>query len=1546
MPNEKGGRADKLGNRYEGLFTVKFLLKLIEEEVSSITIEPMGDEEEGVDLWVKNKDGSRECYQCKGRNASNENWRMGDLAAKGIFSKAKKQLDADTNISYHFVSPLTNTMLKDIAARARNSSGDPEHFYEHQIVFVKGVNDSKVEEHFITFCGYMSLNSKAANDRSVAYNYLQRIYFIQFPDDLESKRERLKDIRHLFTGDADSIYSVLASFAVECELLGREITASMVVEHLEKNPDVTLRRLNNDVRILPRIKVLNDEFLGSFFPINDSLIQRPEAMYIYDEIMSGASIIVHGKAGCGKSGVAFLLANKLKSEGFTYLALRLDRQTPETNAEHFGKILGLSASPVFCLDSISPDNEAVLILDQLDAVRWTSAHSSRSLTVCKEIIDEIDHLNKGRAKKLSLLVICRTFDFRNDRGISNLFKAKSDKSSAIEWKEFEIGELGDSTVEEVVGAQYLVIPPRLKILLRNPNNLYIWTNIKNKESLSAIKSTSDFVNAWWKELRENYSSQGNDVSQLIGLKDRITDLIDKNGRLFIPTILLNYAFPLCKDYLLSSGMLVATNDVIGFFHQSFYDFFSVEKMLYKLYDGSSILDILGTKENQTPLRRYHLQMLLESVLDSDVDKFIEIGKTLLSDTNTRFIMKHAYLAVMGQAKLPQQQVYSLTIDLYKDSYWKPHILDTAFYGNPQFVMALIEDGHIHEWISSENNCDIALNLLRSVNQNLQDEITSILVKFAFATDRMDEKLYYVLCWDIADDSDSMFEFRLKMIKHNPEFGSRHLNWDSLSKKKPQRALMLIKLLVFEKDRISNWNNHHIEQKVINNITHAVKADAKRVWQELMPFLLERTQGLTHRYNDEFRFWETEQYPKQDFGRVFIGLIKAATTALITEDSASILELSKPYINSDSEVINEILLFIMNELSAQYSDFVVSWLAVNPRKRFFEYTSENDEHLLMAKNAIEKHSKTCSREAFTVLETAIYFFHEENELHMAKWRFQYNHKSRQDGINRMDVYPYWGKVQYYLLSSLDEARISKKAKELILVLKRRFTDDYASHTRSKVTGGSVGSTIGAIADKISDKQWLRIITNDKYFKRSRERENTSGGILESSPMQFAGTLERLGDKDPNRIANLALQFNENTDVHYVNAIFSIIGMTKPSEQNKDIVDWRPVDKDIAEQLFLKFGKFSKAATEFSRAIENRANEDWNDEVLVTISEVIKNHPDPEQGKMNVISSADSESKAVDSLFTNSMNCTRGCAARAVAGLLWENYSRYDTLKEAVKSAVFDAHPAVNMAAVECILPMCNFDIDTALNWFSYLVTKDIRIAAHRSARSIYYHIYEKHKEFVTKTVLNMYYSEFDDVSETGAQYLANLYLLYGCFEEVIFCETQKTTAQIKGILYISIELLKYPQHYEKSKRIIEYHLAYIDKESSFMLPRILSCDIVDVDWDPDFIVKVISSKQSRLMMHYFVDFIEESDASLIEFADIIFAICDSLVKYAKSEVNDPSSELYGVSDPLSKLITSLYEQSKDKPELVDVNQQCLNMWDLMFEHRIGTIRELSQSIMEQ
>ena len=53
MPYETGGRADKMGNRYEHNWIIYELIDVLREKVQSVTIEALGDEEEGVDLAVE-----------------------------------------------------------------------------------------------------------------------------------------------------------------------------------------------------------------------------------------------------------------------------------------------------------------------------------------------------------------------------------------------------------------------------------------------------------------------------------------------------------------------------------------------------------------------------------------------------------------------------------------------------------------------------------------------------------------------------------------------------------------------------------------------------------------------------------------------------------------------------------------------------------------------------------------------------------------------------------------------------------------------------------------------------------------------------------------------------------------------------------------------------------------------------------------------------------------------------------------------------------------------------------------------------------------------------------------------------------------------------------------------------------------------------------------------------------------------------------------------------------------------------------------------------
>jgi hypothetical protein len=93
MSYEPGGYADKLGNRFEGRWVVRQFLLLLHERLRAVTVEAVGDDETGVDLWVERVDGSREAQQCKARNGAKANWSFADLARRGVLANAMRHLD-------------------------------------------------------------------------------------------------------------------------------------------------------------------------------------------------------------------------------------------------------------------------------------------------------------------------------------------------------------------------------------------------------------------------------------------------------------------------------------------------------------------------------------------------------------------------------------------------------------------------------------------------------------------------------------------------------------------------------------------------------------------------------------------------------------------------------------------------------------------------------------------------------------------------------------------------------------------------------------------------------------------------------------------------------------------------------------------------------------------------------------------------------------------------------------------------------------------------------------------------------------------------------------------------------------------------------------------------------------------------------------------------------------------------------------------------------------------------------------------------------------
>lgn len=420
MPYESGGRASKRGNRYEARWMIHQLLGVLEEKYDYVILEPLGDDEKGTDILVGHKDGHKEFQQCKGRNASKEHWDFRTANARGIFSAWKYQLDRDRSNVVTLVSPLPFLMLEDLIDRAKNTSNNPVDFYNYQI----SAGSSELVDFFHKYCSVMNLDPNNEDELIKCISYLRRTSCDQAGD---AKREEfiLDKISYLFIGDKEAIYEAFLGWVHDGNILGKTIDLIEVSAFLnEKN--IRFKSLANDNRIKPRLDELNQEYLDGFTPFDGGLIRRKEFSKFKEAVDSGFSLIVHGKAGRGKSGYTQDIIKYCQENDILYLAIKLDKRPPSRNAESWSKEdLGLPASIAHCVHSVSKQRKAIIVLDQLDALRWTQAHSRDALLVCAQLINQVKILNQEREQNIILIFVCRTYDLENDNSIKALFNLNS-----------------------------------------------------------------------------------------------------------------------------------------------------------------------------------------------------------------------------------------------------------------------------------------------------------------------------------------------------------------------------------------------------------------------------------------------------------------------------------------------------------------------------------------------------------------------------------------------------------------------------------------------------------------------------------------------------------------------------------------------------------------------------------------------------------------------------------------------------------------------------------------------------------------------------------------------------------------------------------------------------------------------------------------------------------------------------------------------------------------------------------------------------------------
>jgi hypothetical protein len=1542
MAFEPGGMADKLGNRYEGRWVAKQLLRLLNEEIQSVTIELVGPNEQGVDLSIVKKDGIKQLQQCKARFGSSENWSVAELKNKGILHNLKNHLARDSQQEFALISPIPARNLADICESARNSNANPKDFYHYQIQNV-GAERRKL---FQQFCASLELDPGKGDDLETAFDYLRRTHFVLFSDDQNTWLDLLTLTGFLLTGEPETAISALLTYTENENKYRQAIYPDELRRCLEEKHKIYPKKLQYDRRIGPAIENLQDEFSESIRPglICSKVIPRNETAQIIELIENVQDVIVHGAAGNGKSGVLYELTEYLREEEIPYIPVRLDRRIPSTNARLFGESMDLPESPAYCLAGWAAGRKSVLILDQLDAIRWTAAHSLAAMNVCKELVRQVRSLRRD-GKKIVIVFACRTFDLENDLEINNLLG----KSDNLNLTKIPIKEFSDEQLKEILGSDIAALSNSQKRILSVPQNLAIWMQLKQDGVKSEFRSAIQLMHRFWQNLRETLEQNTNiSAEQLSEFLNPLLEHMESSGEVSVPEVIAAQN-PKLSSALISYGVLQLSQKRISFCHQRYLDYLVAERLSLQIYaQKSSILDWLGGKEKQSLFRREQLRQVLALLVDDSLSNFLISAKILLEAATVRFHLKHLVLELIGQLDDITEDIGTYCLVLTEDSYWQNHLMEAVFFGHHQWVAYLLKAGVISQWLLSldEQKNTRALWLLRSVAEHIPDQVTEMLRPLVDEGGAWPERALNTICWNASDDSEQMFELRLQLVRSG--YMMNFIDWKSLCTKHPLHAIRLIEAVVScwqvedveianisdRKRRLEAWYDQDLD--ALHNV---VKNYSVQTWDLLMPHVARLTNTRSYPYK-----WQEKRTNSHetDIARGVVELLILAGKTLASEQPDELITRTAPLEKHISPVVKEIIIASFAYLPNNLANIGIEWLLADTN-RFRLGSGYEEPEWMPAQRLITALSPHCSEEVFRQIEEAILHYHAPEEKQDAAYYL----KGWREGYYGH----YWGKTQYFLLPALDEKRIQPTTADLMRVLKQKFfqfsNEYFFRHGIS--SGGWVGSKLDPNLDKISDQAWLKIINNPKIGKKNHHKwiQVNSEQVLETSNRQFATSLGRIAGRFPERFGKLALQFPEDIHPGYVSAILGGISSKQPGNDvpETEKSTWEPAQIQTIEAVLDKYQTVhdQESAMSFCRLIAERADDTWSDKTIARLVHHACNHPDLENGKLNINCDKKIDDATVDTLFQNTINCVRGVAAGAIGKLLWDHQDWMEKVRPGIESLVHDPHPVVRMAALEAIYPVLKIDKDLAVQWFCEACKADLRIAASPYSLRFFNYIIPSHVDQVGSIIKNMVNSPLDEVALQGASQVTARWLFHGCFEEEYRKCCKGTTAQRKGVASVSAFLLKDTKYSKDCQEILYQFMNDPDSEVRKELRGMFSQSILfDKLEHQTFIKTYIKSQSFADNPQSFVWGINQFAKNIIPVADAIFAVCKEFSTSLRDKTRDLSSGYPDVASEISSVLLRLYDKARGEYNQ-NIATQCLDTWDILFESRVGRVIALTRAI---
>ncbi len=1321
----RGGEADKVGNRYEFIWTVLCMTEIMNERADSMRLEPVGFEGIGAEFWLQ-KGEKKEYHQVKRQNGGKGYWSLSDLEGYKILTRFAEKLQLSENNYCVFVSQ-DSSKLQELVERAKNS----ESFDEFKRHFI---GKGKYLDEFDEFCRRSEIL-----DEVKAYNILKRIV-IEPIGELRLIETAETLLSTLVEGNPEIVRKLLMTWAQEN--IHKTLIALDIWKYLEEK-DHSPSELGRGTRDFDAIEKQNQRYLSKIkdSAIASDIIPRDEVETILDHLQSSngkRGVLISGEAGIGKSSVIVQVIEKLREKNWPILAFRIDRLDLDSLLpENVGKQLGLRDSPAKVLAAVSKGRDSVLVIDQLDTVSKASGRHHEFFDCIEEIINQA-----MRYPQLKLLLACRSFDLENDSRLRRLTGEKGVVNT------IPLSHLPDETIRKIVsgfGLDSRRLNKRQLKLLSIPLHLSLLFEISEDSAIKALnfETATDLYHKFWEYKQEKTGLRLGEPIQIAALWNRVIDAIcdDMSKR----QVLYSHDY-IVEDFaniataMVSEHVLILDNKRYSFFHEGFFDYAFARRFIAH---GQSLLPFLRSDE-QHLFRRSQVRQILLYEHDKDRDRYTEDIAALLHSSEIRFHIKKIIFDIMKGLDDPKEAEWSIIVPfVFKAADPCSREVMRILWGSVPWFMLLDSLGLAKKWLADEDEqiVESAISLMVGVQRNLPKKMVELLEPcintgiFIDVSDIWKKRLVKFMEFSHIDTDRTFFDFTLMLIDRgildniesfnpfNDNFWYHHANKliDHHADWAAQYIGHYLNRNLF-RSMINGWrnpfegniipDNNDIDEILFKFLYKLARSAPEELVLEIMQFMLDVITSSAE-YDTEGPYGDSiwKYRPYNDVFHTSESILK------MLEKGLSILAESKPETfriiagqlkNENFRTIQYLVIRSYAANGEQFADDAAEFLLMN-----YPYGFENgytSNPYWAARQLLEAITPYCGDDQLSMLENLILEYYPDEEGLV------------EDNRHR-------GYAQFVLLGGICPLRLSIEASNRLHELRKKFgqlTTPEEMAPRPVLIESPISERE---ATEMTDEQWLDAIV--LYDDRNSVRDPFVGGAHELSSV-----LEKQVRKDPERFARLIQRFPDTAHEYYFNAVLrGIVGTSLGVEgvmqvcQRCHQLPGKPCGRWICEPI-AKLAEF-----------------DLPNEALDLVAWYATEDPDPDRESWRAEKPGEVVYWGGDIIMAG-LNSARGVAAMAIGTLISFDQKRVVYLRSTLEHMVKD--PSISVRSWVALALNMIQDRDIAVKLFQRLCeTEDVLLGTNHVEDFLRYSL-ATHFDALRPILERMLSSENPDVVKVGAR----------------------------------------------------------------------------------------------------------------------------------------------------------------------------------------------------